>query len=186
MLTLSTHVALDPVKNILITDGHEISITEKEKKLLLLLLEAADDNEFVKKEIIVEKIWPERNGVVTENNILQLVHRLRRTLSFCGLAGCVHTVFREGYRYIPPAEEVSPGEQEADRRGCLKTWLYVTHKWFWLLCILGVLVFFGSDCLALNTGNGALYGVRTQVMGRAIILGVMLRAPVITVPAGGS
>lgn len=186
MFTLSTHVTLDPVKNILITDGREISITEKEKKLLLLLLEAAIDNEFVKKECIIEKIWPERNGVVTENNILQLVHRLRRTLSFCGLAGCVHTVFREGYRYIPPVDEASEDDKDAERLRMLKTWFHRAHKWFWLLCLLCGLFFLGSHCLALNTGNGALYGVRTQVMGRAIILGVMLRTPVITAPADGS
>lgn len=108
MIHVANGVLLDEHNNIIFYNDGELCITEKEKRLLILLL--GKENSTVKKDEINTAVWPERKGMVTENNLLQLVFRLRKKLAVCGLRNCLCTVSREGYQFnsvsINPPKEV--------------------------------------------------------------------------------
>ncbi|EMN1411851.1 winged helix-turn-helix domain-containing protein [Enterobacter cloacae] len=101
MLDITSEIQLNTEANILFCNATPYSITEKEKRLLVLLVEKSVTEDVVTREEIISRVWPERHHSVTDTNILQLVSKLRRTLRFCGLDAAIHTVLRQGYRFIP-------------------------------------------------------------------------------------
>ncbi|HCT7987910.1 TPA: winged helix-turn-helix domain-containing protein [Serratia liquefaciens] len=101
MFRLTNEIQLNTETNTLVCDAIPYSITEKEKRLLVLLVEKSVTEDVVTREEIIPRVWPERHNSVTDTNILQLVSKLRRTLRFCGLDAAIHTVLRQGYRFIP-------------------------------------------------------------------------------------
>lgn len=101
MFKVNNQVQLNTESNTLFCDGTPYSITEKEKRLLVLLVEKSATEAVVTREEIIPRVWPERQHSVTDTNILQLISKLRRTLRFFGLDAAIHTVLRQGYRFIP-------------------------------------------------------------------------------------
>lgn len=59
-------------------DGRPISVTARE--LFALAALAQDPGALVSKDDLAKKVWPETNGVVSDDSIEQLVSRLRRKL----------------------------------------------------------------------------------------------------------
>lgn len=114
MLDITSEIQLNTEANILFCNATPYSITEKEKRLLVLLVEKSVTEDVVTREEIIPRVWPERHHSVTDTNILQLVSKLRRTLRFCGLDAAIHTVLRQGYRFIP--EETHSVQTTSDVR----------------------------------------------------------------------
>ncbi|AZC44783.1 winged helix-turn-helix domain-containing protein [Pseudomonas chlororaphis] len=105
MLRLTKNVSLDSNLNKISNGDNIFPITEKEKQLLLALWEYAQEGSVLSREQLIQLVWPERKNGVEESNLLQLVCKLRRTLRYCELGEAIHTVYRQGYRFILPKED---------------------------------------------------------------------------------
>jgi DNA-binding winged helix-turn-helix (wHTH) protein len=99
---------------LLAADGTEIPLRPKSLALLRLLAENA--GRIVSQEAIMAALWP--NLFVTENNVTQCVHEVRRALG--PEASCLlQTVPQRGYRFasdtVPlPAGNLPPWKSETD------------------------------------------------------------------------
>ncbi|WP_387689208.1 transcriptional regulator [Photorhabdus sp. RM71S] len=104
MLKITKDVYLDYDSNKIVHGKNVFAITEKEKRLLLALWEHAPQGNILSREQLIPLVWPERKNGVAETNLLQLICKLRRTLRYCELGEAIHTVYRQGYRFIPPLQ----------------------------------------------------------------------------------
>ncbi|MCK3670239.1 winged helix-turn-helix domain-containing protein [Photorhabdus noenieputensis] len=105
MLKITRDVYLDCDSNKIIHGKNIFIITEKEKRLLLALWEHASQGNTLNREQLIPLVWPERKNGVAETNLLQLICKLRRTLRYCDLDEAIHTVYRQGYRFILPFQD---------------------------------------------------------------------------------
>ncbi|WP_228940570.1 MULTISPECIES: winged helix-turn-helix domain-containing protein [Photorhabdus] len=105
MLKITKDVYLDCDSNKIIHGKNIFVITEKEKRLLLALWEHASQGNTLNREQLIPLVWPERKNGVAETNLLQLICKLRRTLRYCDLGEAIHTVYRQGYRFILPFQD---------------------------------------------------------------------------------
>ena len=103
---------LDPAEHRLLREGLEVPLQLKAFEILCLLVENA--GRLIRKEELLERIWPD--AVVEENNLNKNVSLLRKALgeSATGQA-YIETVPRVGYRFAAPVSEigsrpVAPGE----------------------------------------------------------------------------
>jgi DNA-binding winged helix-turn-helix (wHTH) protein len=117
MLRLTKDVSLDTNLNKISNGDNNFPITEKEKQLLLSLWENAQEGNVLSREQLIPLVWPERKNGVEESNLLQLICKLRRTLRYCELGEAIHTVYRQGYRFILPSEndeEIKPNDPSSE------------------------------------------------------------------------
>ncbi|MBV4465878.1 winged helix-turn-helix domain-containing protein [Pseudomonas sp. SWRI79] len=117
MLRLTKDVSLDTDLNKISNGENIFPITEKEKQLLLALWEHAQEGNVLSREQLIPLVWPERKNGVEESNLLQLICKLRRTLRYCELGEAIHTVYRQGYRFILPPdddEQIKPDDRSSE------------------------------------------------------------------------
>ncbi|WP_350307153.1 winged helix-turn-helix domain-containing protein [Photorhabdus viridis] len=115
MLKITKDVYLDCNSNKIAHGKNIFIITEKEKRLLLALWEHAPKGNTLSREQLIPLVWPERKNGVAETNLLQLICKLRRTLRYCELDEAIHTVYRQGYRFILPLQDDDLNEQDNNR-----------------------------------------------------------------------
>ncbi|EWG65840.1 invasion protein regulator [Enterobacter sp. DC4] len=116
MLIINKQYSFNEQTNEIICKGVSHTLTEKEGRLFTALWKYGRDGEVLSREQLVTRVWPGRERGVTEANLLQLVCKLRRTLSGCGLENVIQTVYRQGYTLNLPDEVHSP-LLPADRTG---------------------------------------------------------------------
>src|SRR5437763_11667492 len=95
---------IDTVKRRLLRDGSIVALTPKSFDTLLVLVESA--GQVVKKDDLIEKVWP---GVaVEENNLTQNISALRKALGEKREEPqFILTVPGAGYRFIAEVREAS-------------------------------------------------------------------------------
>jgi DNA-binding winged helix-turn-helix (wHTH) protein len=81
---------------LLTADGEEMPLRPKSLALLRLLVENAGC--LLSREAIMTVLWP--NLFVTENNVTQCIHDIRRALG-SEASKTLHTLPRRGYRFTP-------------------------------------------------------------------------------------
>ncbi|WP_445497739.1 winged helix-turn-helix domain-containing protein [Photorhabdus sp. SF281] len=113
MLKITRDVYLDCDSNKIIHGKSIFVITEKEKRLLLALWEHASQGNTLNREQLIPLVWPERKNGVAETNLLQLICKLRRTLRYCDLGEAIHTVYRQGYRFILPFQDNEQNDSQS-------------------------------------------------------------------------
>ncbi|NRN27593.1 hypothetical protein HHJ84_04720 [Photorhabdus heterorhabditis subsp. aluminescens] len=113
MLKITRDVYLDCDSNKIIHGKNMFIITEKEKRLLLALWKHASQGNTLNREQLIPLVWPERKNGVAETNLLQLICKLRRTLRYCELGEAIHTVYRQGYRFILPFQDKEPEDSQS-------------------------------------------------------------------------
>jgi DNA-binding winged helix-turn-helix (wHTH) protein len=159
VIHIANSVLLDEYNNIIFYSNGELCITEKEKRLLKLLLSKA--NSTVRKDEINIGVWPERKGVVTENNLLQLVFRLRKKLAICGLKNCLRTVSREGYQFSSlsinlPEETQAEMTQRCVIRVMKKNKVMLLFFSLFIITLVGMFIFITSEIIRCE-GNVVVY-----------------------------
>jgi DNA-binding winged helix-turn-helix (wHTH) protein len=88
---------MNAAQRVLTRSGEVISLSPKATDILLLLLRHA--GELVKKDRLMEEVWPD--SFVEEGNLAQHVFTLRRALGDQrGDAGHIETLARRGYRFV--------------------------------------------------------------------------------------
>jgi pimeloyl-ACP methyl ester carboxylesterase len=94
---------LDPAEHRLLRQGVEVGLQLKPFEILCLLVENA--GRLIKKEELLERIWPD--AIVEENNLNKNVSLLRKALgeSATGQA-YIETVPRVGYRFVAAVSEI--------------------------------------------------------------------------------
>lgn len=101
---------IDPVERTLTADGQPVAVTPKAIAALLVLAESP--GAVVRKETLMERLWPDT--VVTEANLTQTIFSLRKALAVhAGDARLVVTVPGQGYTL---AAELTPTAEEAPVR----------------------------------------------------------------------
>jgi pimeloyl-ACP methyl ester carboxylesterase/DNA-binding winged helix-turn-helix (wHTH) protein len=94
---------LDPREHRLLREGVEVSLQLKAFEILCLLVENA--GRLIKKEDLLERIWPD--SVVEENNLNKNVSLLRKALGESATGQTyIETVPRVGYRFVAEVSEV--------------------------------------------------------------------------------
>ena len=73
-----SRIRVDAKRAEVTVDGKEVSVTARE--LLALAALAEDPGALVTKDDLAKKVWPESDGVVSDDSIEQLMSRLRRKL----------------------------------------------------------------------------------------------------------
>ena len=98
----------DPVRRVLLRDGHAVQVTPKALSILFVLLERA--GEVVAKEELIRKIWS--SAYVSEANLTQNISSLRKALGDrAGDRRYVVTVPGQGYSFAAPVELVDEERQ---------------------------------------------------------------------------
>lgn len=94
---------LDDKQRTLVHNGGQITLTSKVFDTLVLLVR--NSGQLVKKEDMMETLWPE--SFVDEGNLSQNICVLRKALG-CGPEGetLIQTVPRQGYRFAAPVQEL--------------------------------------------------------------------------------
>jgi TolB-like protein/DNA-binding winged helix-turn-helix (wHTH) protein len=124
---------LDPGERSLVRDGKPVPLTPKAFELLVLLVE--NRGHLLKKDELIERVWP--NTFVEETNLVQNVSALRKALDDKnGGVQYIETVPKGGYRfttavvdYTPLARVESPAAKGPSSRvsrvvfGCVLTFL---------------------------------------------------------------
>lgn len=96
---------LDMGRRELARDGVPVHMAPKELDLLVLLLENA--GRVVEKAEILSRVWP--STFVEEGNITQAISVLRKSIEGApGMAGCIRTVAKHGYRFECPVTAIEP------------------------------------------------------------------------------
>lgn len=108
MLVTNIQFSFNASTNEIICEGVAYPLTEKEGLLFTALWKYGRDGKVLSREQLVTGVWPGRECGVTEANLLQLVCKLRRTLSGCGLKNVIRTVYRQGYTLNLPDEAHAP------------------------------------------------------------------------------
>jgi eukaryotic-like serine/threonine-protein kinase len=101
---------LEPDERRLLRDGAPVAIAPKALDLLVILVEQPD--RLLKKEELMERLWP---GVfVEEVNLAQNVSAIRRLLGGEGRDAYIQTVAGAGYRFAAPVRSLGPQPAEAE------------------------------------------------------------------------
>src|SRR5689334_11239104 len=88
---------LDPLAQTLVRDGQDIPLPPKAFAVLLMLVRNAGRT--VKKDEIIEKVWPE--VFVEDQNVGQNIHLARKALGDdADKPTYIVTVARRGYRFV--------------------------------------------------------------------------------------
>jgi TolB-like protein/DNA-binding winged helix-turn-helix (wHTH) protein/Tfp pilus assembly protein PilF len=96
---------LDPAERSLLRDGKAVPLTPKTFDLLLLLVQ--NRGHLLKKDDLIERVWP--NTFVEEANLAQNVSALRKALDDKnGGAQYIETVPKGGYRFTAAVEDHTP------------------------------------------------------------------------------
>ncbi|WP_395391272.1 winged helix-turn-helix domain-containing protein [Novosphingobium sp. BL-8A] len=86
-------------------DGQPLNLNPREFALIWRLADSL--NETVRKETLIYDVW--RMGFVPETNSVAVhMSRLRRKLTFVGLAGVIETSANGGYRLAMPSADIPP------------------------------------------------------------------------------
>lgn len=117
-ITFNKNVKLrfDIANNCLYLRRASMLLTEKEKRLLYFLM--VNQGKVVGHSEICDAVWPERSAVISPNNILQLVFRLRIKLKSLGIYNGISTITGKGYQLdirILPITGNSSTRQKARR-----------------------------------------------------------------------
>lgn len=90
----------------LVVGGNRVTVEAKPLELLMVLLEAAGN--FVSKDELLDRIWP--NVTVVEGSLPTAVHKLRQALNDeGGSAHIIETISRIGYRLAVPVRVENSG-----------------------------------------------------------------------------
>src|SRR6516225_4230499 len=96
---------LDPAERSLLRDGKPVPLTPKAFELLVLLVE--NRGHLLKKDELIERVWP--NTFVEEANLVQNVSVLRKALDDKnGGAQYIETVPKGGYRFTAAVVDHTP------------------------------------------------------------------------------
>lgn len=131
LYTLDNGVIFIPEKRCLVAQhGANVELSENSYRFLLLLLNGETD-----KQKIIDRVWSEQKGSVSESSYYGQLYLLRRSFSEVGLShSLIKTIPRKGVKYIgevikdtlserepplPAQEEVTiEDEFEAPTEGC--------------------------------------------------------------------
>ena len=134
---------LDGEEKVLMRDGEAIPIQPKDLETLLVLVERA--GHIVKKEELMEKVWP---GVfIEEGNLSKRIFNLRQVLGE-GPDGrqFIETIPKRGYRFVGLMQEETKEEEASQIASRPQTAEHVGHRrsfWLWLsLAVIGVTAVF--------------------------------------------
>ncbi|HKE60715.1 MAG TPA: transcriptional regulator, partial [Pyrinomonadaceae bacterium] len=101
---------LDPEERLLLCRGVSVPLTPKAFDTLLLLVENC--GHVLKKEELIEKLWPD--SFVGENSLAQNISALRKALDEgSGDQQHIETLPRLGYRFTAPVTKIQPQDVEA-------------------------------------------------------------------------
>ena len=140
------HFRIDAEEGLLWRDGHVVPLAPKAFEMLVLLLE--NNGHLVKKEQLMERIWPDT--FVEEANLTNNISLLRRVLQGERSEDYVKTVPRRGYRFdanvrVPideiaavTPEESSFYQKEARKERTTKMRFSFLTKVNWRLVTLGL------------------------------------------------
>lgn len=94
---LEPDVKFVPEERCLLSDnGEYVELSESSYRFLLLLL-----NGVTGKQEIIEKVWSEQSGNVSDNSYYSQIHTLRKGLDLVGLPpSLIKTIPRKGVKYI--------------------------------------------------------------------------------------
>lgn len=100
---LDKNVMFLPSKRRLVSeDNRVVELTENNYRFLSLLLTGETD-----KQAIIDFVWQEQNGSVSESSYYGQLYLLRKALTACGLAeSLIKTIPRKGVRYTGTVKEV--------------------------------------------------------------------------------
>jgi len=93
---------LDPAERILLAGGESIALTPKAFDTLLLFVE--NSGQLLRKDELIEKLWPE--SFVGDNSLAQNISALRKALDEGSGQQHIETVPRLGYRFLVPVRKV--------------------------------------------------------------------------------
>ncbi|HEY6183512.1 MAG TPA: winged helix-turn-helix domain-containing protein [Terriglobales bacterium] len=134
---------LDGEEKVLMRDGEAIPIQPKDLETLLVLVERA--GHIVKKEELMEKVWP---GVfIEEGNLSKRIFNLRQVLGE-GPDGrqFIETIPKRGYRFVGLMQEETKEEEASQIASRPQTAEHVGHRrsfWLWLsFAVIGVTAVF--------------------------------------------
>jgi DNA-binding winged helix-turn-helix (wHTH) protein/TolB-like protein/cytochrome c-type biogenesis protein CcmH/NrfG len=101
---------LDPEERLLLCRGESVPLTPKAFDTLLLLVE--NGGHVLKKDELIEKLWPD--SFVGENSLAQNISALRKALDEgSGEQQHIETLPRLGYRFSAPVTKVHPQDVSA-------------------------------------------------------------------------
>lgn len=103
---------LDTVQQLLLRDGQVVPLPLKDLEILLVLVDRC--GQVVKKEELLDKVWP--GTFVEEGNLTRHVSSLRQALGE-GQEGkhYIETIPKRGYRFVAPVREGPKGISAEDR-----------------------------------------------------------------------
>ena len=134
---------LDGEEKVLMRDGEAIPIQPKDLETLLVLVERA--GHIVKKEELMEKVWP---GVfIEEGNLSKRIFNLRQVLGE-GPDGrqFIETIPKRGYRFVGLMQEETKEKEASQIASRPQTAEHVGHRrsfWLWLsFAVIGVTAVF--------------------------------------------
>src|SRR6185295_16705904 len=93
---------LDPAERILLAGRESIALTPKAFDTLLLFVE--NSGQLLRKDELIEKLWPE--SFVGDNSLAQNISALRKALDEGSGQQHIETVPRLGYRFLVPVRKV--------------------------------------------------------------------------------
>jgi TolB-like protein/Flp pilus assembly protein TadD len=101
---------LNADERLLLRSGQRVDLTPKDLEFLLLLIE--NRGHIVKKEEVLQQLWPET--FVEEGNINRHISTIRKTLGESNYRrGYIETIPRRGYRFIAPVRVLHDEELRA-------------------------------------------------------------------------
>ncbi|NIH92209.1 DNA-binding winged helix-turn-helix (wHTH) protein [Enterobacter asburiae] len=115
--TLENDVIFSPRKRSLITkSGIAIELSENSYRFLILLLNGETD-----KHKIINQVWAEQNGAVSESSYYGQLYLLRRSFIEAGLPdSLIKTIPRKGVKYMGNVVKTVPAKDDEDKHKHLK------------------------------------------------------------------
>ena len=99
---------LNPAERVLLREGVRVPLTPKVLETLLVLVENAGHT--VKKETLIERVWPD--AFVQEDNLTFNISALRKALGgHPGGQQYIQTEHKVGYRFVAPVKILAPGAE---------------------------------------------------------------------------
>ncbi|CNK80843.1 membrane protein [Yersinia frederiksenii] len=93
-------------------DGSVVILTENNLRFLQLLL-----NGVTEKEQIINQVWKEQRGAVSESSYYGQLYMLRKAFIQVGLKeSLIHTIPRKGVRYTGSVSQIAVGEKPQNRQ----------------------------------------------------------------------
>lgn len=134
-MVINKQYSFNALTSEIVCEGVTYALTEKEGRLFAALWKYGRDGEVLSRERLVAEVWPGRERGVTEANLLQLVCKLRRTLSGYGLGNVIQTVYRRGYALSAPDEiPAAPVDGQVDEPALPR--LTRVRRGLFLMCML--------------------------------------------------